>query len=203
MWSRAVIKEKARERVRANYWPMVLAAIVMAISLGARSGISSSYRQWSENIENICDIESDIESDIEYAISDVMDVSFDESQMATIIFFVLLIIVLCAISLALTALVFNPLHVGAVRYFFRNINKNAELGELGYGFKKNWSNIVGIMFVRILFIFLWSLLLIVPGIIKAYEYRMVPYLLANDVRGGVRWHPLLWEERDVLTVCCG
>lgn len=29
-------------------------------------------------------------------------------------------------------------------------------------------------------IILWSLLLIVPGIIKAYEYRMVPYLLGEN-----------------------
>ena len=30
-----------------------------------------------------------------------------------------------------------------------------------------------------LYIFLWSLLLLIPGIVKAYEYRMVPYLLAD------------------------
>ena len=27
--------------------------------------------------------------------------------------------------------------------------------------------------------FLWSLLLIIPGIVKSYEYRMIPYLLAD------------------------
>ena len=31
-----------------------------------------------------------------------------------------------------------------------------------------------------LFIALWTLLLIVPGIIKSYEYRMVPYILAEN-----------------------
>ena len=30
-----------------------------------------------------------------------------------------------------------------------------------------------------LYTFLWSLLLLIPGIVKAYEYRMVPYLLAD------------------------
>ena len=29
-------------------------------------------------------------------------------------------------------------------------------------------------------IFLWSLLLVIPGIVKAYEYMMVPYLLAEN-----------------------
>ncbi|MCI5649263.1 MAG: DUF975 family protein [Fusicatenibacter sp.] len=35
------------------------------------------------------------------------------------------------------------------------------------------------MFLRDLYIGLWSLLLVIPGIIKSYEYRMVPYLLAD------------------------
>ena len=35
------------------------------------------------------------------------------------------------------------------------------------------------MFFRDLFTFLWTLLFIIPGIIKSYEYKMVPYLLAE------------------------
>ena len=31
-----------------------------------------------------------------------------------------------------------------------------------------------------MFLFLWTLLLIIPGIVKAYEYRMVPYILAEQ-----------------------
>ena len=36
------------------------------------------------------------------------------------------------------------------------------------------------MFCKNLFTALWSLLFIIPGIIKSYEYRMVPYLLAEN-----------------------
>lgn len=36
------------------------------------------------------------------------------------------------------------------------------------------------MFMMNLFIFLWSLLLVVPGIIKSYQYRMVPYIMAEN-----------------------
>ena len=36
------------------------------------------------------------------------------------------------------------------------------------------------MFLRNLFTFLWSLLFIIPGIIKFYEYRMIPYILAEN-----------------------
>ena len=41
-------------------------------------------------------------------------------------------------------------------------------------------NIVKTMILRDIFIALWSLLFFIPGIIKAYEYRMIPYLLSED-----------------------
>ena len=34
--------------------------------------------------------------------------------------------------------------------------------------------------ICILFEILWSLLLVIPGIIKAYEYRMIPYILGDN-----------------------
>jgi len=41
-------------------------------------------------------------------------------------------------------------------------------------------NIIFTMFKKSILIFLWSLLLVIPGIIKSYEYRMIPYLLAEN-----------------------
>ena len=50
-------------------------------------------------------------------------------------------------------------------------------------------NILQLVLVT-LFVFLWSLLLVIPGIIKAYSYAMVPYLLADpDVK-----------QEDVITL---
>ena len=36
------------------------------------------------------------------------------------------------------------------------------------------------MLVKEISIFLWSILLIVPGIIKSYEYYMIPYIIADN-----------------------
>ena len=36
------------------------------------------------------------------------------------------------------------------------------------------------MFFRDLYTILWTLLFIIPGIVKAYEYRMIPYILSED-----------------------
>ena len=39
---------------------------------------------------------------------------------------------------------------------------------------------VKVQLVKKVYIFLWGLLFVIPGIVKAYSYRMVPYVLAED-----------------------
>lgn len=51
--------------------------------------------------------------------------------------------------------------------------------RLGFGEGRYWKNMLG-MFLMSLFIFLWMLLFIVPGIIKAYAYAMTPYILVDN-----------------------
>ena len=51
--------------------------------------------------------------------------------------------------------------------------------EITYAFKSNYLNVIKIMFFKNLFTFLWTLLFIVPGIIKRYEYSMIPYILSE------------------------
>ena len=74
----------------------------------------------------------------------------------------------------------NPLEVGTYRFFTRNLNQKAEVKEVAFGFDNNYRETVKTMFWRDIYTLLWGLLLIIPGIVKAYEYRMIPYLLADD-----------------------
>ena len=50
---------------------------------------------------------------------------------------------------------------------------------MGFGFDRNYLGNVKTMFLRDLYTVLWTLLFIIPGIVKSYEYRMMPYLLAE------------------------
>ncbi len=54
-----------------------------------------------------------------------------------------------------------------------------EISRVFDGFYDLWSSIKVSFFVGI-FTFLWSLLLIIPGIIKAYSYSMAYYILAEN-----------------------
>ena len=61
------------------------------------------------------------------------------------------------------------------------VGKQTTAGDIfNKGFDKNFGRKLGGMLFKDLFIFLWSLLFIIPGIIKSYSYFMVPYILAND-----------------------
>ena len=55
-----------------------------------------------------------------------------------------------------------------------------ELINAGKIIRPAYRNVVKVMFMKNLFIFLWSLLFVIPGIYKAYQYRMVDYLMAEN-----------------------
>lgn len=96
-----------------------------------------------------------------------------------IVVFLVIFVVALAIAFAITAFLLNPLELGCKRFFLRNLNMKAEVKEVCFSFDHSYMNIVKTLFFRDLYTFLWSLLFIIPGIIKAYEYQMIPYLLAE------------------------
>lgn len=93
---------------------------------------------------------------------------------------ILLFIVLFIVIAAIHAFLFNPLEAGTARFFVRNLNDKAEIRELAYCYDHGYLNVVKTVFLRDLYIVLWGLLFIIPGIIKSYEYRMVNYILAEN-----------------------
>lgn len=77
-------------------------------------------------------------------------------------------------------LVFSVLEVSGCRFFMENVSTKAKLDRIGFGFTSgNYGTIVVAQLLRRIFIALWSLLLVVPGIMKAYSYCLVPYILAD------------------------
>lgn len=57
--------------------------------------------------------------------------------------------------------------------------ETVSVGNIFYGFEDLWTAIKAQFFMN-LFILLWSLLLIIPGIIKAYSYSMTYFILAEN-----------------------
>lgn len=84
------------------------------------------------------------------------------------------------ISLVLTFFVEGLLIVGEKRFFMetRTYHKT-HIGRIGFLFKRRCFRPVITMLLRDLYKFFWSIT-IIGGIIKDYEYEMIPYILAEN-----------------------
>jgi uncharacterized membrane protein len=85
------------------------------------------------------------------------------------------------ISTFLSPFLVGPSSVGAARFFITNSKEdNADLGLMISGFSNNFITNMLTGLLMFMFIALWSLLLIIPGIIATYAYAMVPFILSEN-----------------------
>jgi uncharacterized membrane protein len=80
------------------------------------------------------------------------------------------------IQLAIT----GPFMLGMSMFVLNIANKKeASISQIFDGFKTFWKS-VGTYLLMVLFVMLWSLLLIIPGIIAGFAYSMTFYILAEN-----------------------
>jgi len=82
----------------------------------------------------------------------------------------------CAVSLGLL-----PLNIGLFGWYRKSIFQKTSLGEMFAPYTKGrlWSSI-GTVFLMQLYTFLWSLLFVIPGIIKSYSYCQTCFIKAEN-----------------------
>lgn len=90
-------------------------------------------------------------------------------------------IILAALVMAVVYLVLGS--VTGIGYARFNLNlvdrqKEPEIGTL-FGYFSHWKTAAAARFLQGLYVFLWSLLFIIPGIIADYSYAMTGYILAE------------------------
>jgi len=77
-------------------------------------------------------------------------------------------------------LITGPMILGLTVFFLAlSRNQDAKLEQIFEGFN-NFGNSLAAYLLISIFVFLWALLLIVPGIIAALSYAMVFYIMADD-----------------------
>lgn len=201
MWTRGELKDRAKERLRTFYWQGFLVCLI-AIFLGAgapsanvgvKRDVGTGERHFS--INGGSGINFSYDNDEGRARIDTP--LYHSSLPLRLGFGVMLLtaLMIMTVALALGILVSNVLQVGKRRYFLKKAAgvQEAGIGELFSPFREGYGNVVWVMFQQGIYIFLWSLLLVIPGIIKTYEYYMVPYLLAESPH-------LSWEEARDMSV---
>ena len=178
MWSIGQMKERGRLAFKANYWPCVLVAFVMSLLTGVSSGISGFHGKNSAD---------------EYAqqATDTFNGLPVQGKEVIVTAVISIVAIVSLISILLSIFVFSPLEVGGSHFFKKNlVDPNTEFSEIGKGFY-NYGATVGKMLLMNIYLFLWFLLFIIPGIVKSYSYRMVPYLIKD--------HPEL-SASEVITM---
>ena len=152
MWNRQQVKEQAKQIMKRNYWKMFVVALIAGILSG----------DYVTVIQTVQDFAPDV------VLPSMFSSILSFLSMGSIVGYLFSIFI------------GNVIVVGKNGYFIKNHDKNPELGEIFSGFKGNYLNVVKIMFLMDLKTLLWLFLFIVPGVIKAYEYSMIPYLLAEN-----------------------
>lgn len=164
MWNRQRLKCNARVLLKANYLKVVVVGLILSFLIG--SGYNSARGAAKSN-------------DVDIDVTDLFS-----RNLAFIVAMLIGIAGVIAIALLfnviLNIFLWNPLEVGCRKVFVDCRYGNAEWSDILYAFKNGYGHIGAVMFMKDLFTFLWTLLFIIPGIIKGYEYMMIPYLLAEN-----------------------
>lgn len=208
MWTRKELKERAKEALKRNYWKIVLVSLIGMLiggGLGSSeiSGGGSDIRDMaSDNVkEHFTEHEND---DVDWegaeAVLDDIQMDIRPQDIVAVAFTVIVVLIVAAIVLAivlaLDVLLLNPVQVGINRFMVKSLDDTARIAEVGYTFDHNYKNGVKVMFFKDLYVVLWSLLFIVPGIYKAYQYRMVPYILGENP--DMTYQEVLQRSKDMM-----
>lgn len=84
------------------------------------------------------------------------------------------------LSIVFSIFIVGPLTVGLSQYFLKQRERDVDYNYLIKPFKDGFKEAFLGMLMMYVFVFLWTLLLIIPGIVKYYAYRMVPFVLAQN-----------------------
>ena len=174
MWTREQLKMNGKQLFYRNYWNYVAVTLLAGLFAGAGGG-SASYSGRSSFAEM-----NDATSGYGYRAPSISP----EAGMAFAGIMGVMVVVMLIVAIALLFLgifVGNVLLVGDNVFYIKNRTERAGIKTMLEPFRSgHYGNVVLTMFLMELYIFLWSLLFIIPGIIKTYEYLMVPYILAEN-----------------------
>lgn len=157
LWNRATLKSNAQIPLTHTYWTAFLVTLVYSIlsNFGGKVTHIYDYAQVVDHFDSFSSL-------IQFMYS-IMSVGL------TMFGFL--------IGIAFVAFVTNILSVGTDNYFLQNRNQPADFSVIFRGFKTDYMHKVIVMFMKNLFVWLWSLLFIIPGIVANYSYFAVSYLL--------------------------
>ena len=156
------LRAKAWESLNGKYWK----AFFVVLVLGLLVSIGTSMVSYASNMVD--------------AVNKIDPTKMDAAMKEKALVTYAVAAVLTLVGTVIGIFVGDAATVGLSHYFIKNTDSKPTFGNAFYGFKVKYFRNIGTLLLVGIKTALWSLLFIVPGIIKAYEYAIIPYILAND-----------------------
>lgn len=173
MWTRRELKDQAKAVMKRSYWKMFAITLVATLLIGLFSsrvdhGTSYTYAY------NVGDMEAS------FSFHGLLDLlPFHGVWVVGTLSFIILLSVI--VSICYSVFIANAISYGENRFYLENAkHSDVPFMTLFSAFQNGYFNIVKILLIKDIKQFLWTLLFIIPGIIKSYEYKMIPYILAEN-----------------------
>ncbi len=158
------LKKDALISLKKNYWTKVLVAFIVTFDINAVLSVFSG--------EFIAPIIKLHEFNFEAIKDYIIDHNTPDSLAAAVI---------SAAIILFEILILSILKVGGTRYFVKSQTEDVKFIEIFFSFKgenKTFLHIALVSVYKTITVFLWGLLFIIPGIVKAYDYAAFHYVLA-------------------------
>ena len=193
MWTRKEIKRYAKDFLKKHYWKAFLVCLIASlVSGGGASGVGSNSNNYDDNYNN----DGFYEDGNYYEDEFIDEFDYDETseydnpvfnfitkRSRSPLFLISggMFLIMAVVFAVLLITVGFAIEVGKSRFFLEGFKGDVSIGKLFSTFNSGeYFFIVKTQFLRALYNFLWTLLLIIPGIVKAYEYKFVPYILSQE-----------------------
>ena len=164
MWTRAELKREARNVLKSCYWGALIVTVIASLVDNADKVVGVVF----ENMPTI--------NGKTLAMATLADLNFAELMA------IIGVMMLTAFAGSIiTVFVAGPISVGEKRYFLEGTQYRFDINNILHGFTcGKYLNVVFTNLLVNIFTALWTLLFIIPGIIKGYAYAMTPYILAEN-----------------------
>ena len=156
------LRAKAWNSLKGKYW---LAFIVLLVT-GVLCSIGNGFITLTQNITDLINMVDPSEMD------STMELGAAVLGIAASGFGI--------VGLVMSIFVENAVTVGLSNYFIKNTDSKPSFADAFAGFKVKYLRNCGTLFLMGIKLALWSMLFVIPGIIKSFEYAMIPYILADD-----------------------
>ena len=156
------LRAKAWESLKGKYWMAFLVVLVA----GLIGSVGNAFVSFGQNLSEVLGL--------------VDPAEMDSTMVLGALVLNGVVIISSIIGGLYSIFVTDALNVGVNNYFIKNTDSKPSFKDAFSGFKVKYGRNIGTLLLVGIKTVLWTLLFIIPGVIKSYEYAIIPYILADD-----------------------